>query len=553
MAELSGSEILARQLAIEDVDTVFTVYAGPMTAVLPALVRLGVRVIGCRHEEQAGFMASAWGYINKRPGVVIVGSGPAMTNTVTSLYAAQGNNWPLVVLGGSAGGSARAQGPTRGFGGFQETDQVSFAAPACKWAIEVDSAERIPEFVHLGLGKAISGRPGGVYIDFPGALLNAIVPEERVRWRRSAPSTYEPAADPAGIEAIASMLAEAERPLVLVGKGAAWSDASAPLQRLVDRGIPFVASPMGRGTIPDDDPRNAGAARSAAIGGADAVLMAGGRFNWIFNFGLPPTFAEGVRLAQIDISPEEMYSAPDLEAGIVADCGAAVDQLCSALDSQRLASAQSGWLEKLQDQAARHRAALDEIMDSDEVPISPYRLFRDVRDCLPRDATISVDGEITLGIGRLVLPSYLPRHRLNSGITACMGVGVPYAIGAKLARPDKPSIAMLGDYAFGASAMEIETAARVGAAVVFVIVNNGGITGRIGQNRGFRPEDPLISGLLPVHYDKLAEMVDGYAVRVELPDDIRPAVQDALASGKVSVVNVLVDPEGGSRRGGGYL
>jgi 2-hydroxyacyl-CoA lyase 1 len=553
MDELSGSEILARQLAIEHVDTVFTVYAGPMTAVLPALVRLGVRVIGCRHEEQAGFMASAWGYANKRPGVVIVGSGPAMTNTVTSLYAAEGNTWPLVVLGGSAGGSARALGPTRGLGGFQETDQVAYAAPACKWAIEVDYPERIPDFVHLGLGKAVSGRPGGVYIDFPGALLNATVPEDKVRWRRKTPETYQPSADPAGIDAIAAMLAEAERPLVLVGKGAAWSDASAPLQRLVSLGIPFVASPMGRGTIPDDDPRNAGAARSAALGGADAVLMVGGRFNWIFNFGLPPSFAEGVRLAQIDISEEEMYGAAELEAGVVADCAPAVDLLCSWLEPKRLASTQSGWLESLQDQSARHRAALDEIMDSDSIPISPYRLFRDVRDCLPRDASISVDGEITLGIGRLVLQSYLPRHRLNSGITACMGVGVPYAIGAKLARPDQPSIAVLGDYAFGASAMEVETAARVGAPVVFVIVNNGGITGRIGQNRGFRPEDPLISGLLPVHYDKLAEMVDGYAARIERPEDIRPAVEEALASGKVSVVNVLVDPEGGSRRGGGYL
>ena len=553
MAELSGSEILARQLVNENIDTVFTVYAGPMTAALPALARLGVRVIGCRHEEQAGFMASAWGYITKRPGVLIVGSGPAMTNTVTSLYAAQGNGWPLVVLGGSAGGSARALGPTRGFGGFQETDQVAYAAPACKWAIEVDYPERIPEFLHLGLGKAISGRPGGVYIDFPGALLNAEVPEEQVQWRRATPSLHEPHADPAGIEAIADMLAGAERPLLLVGKGAAWSDAAAPLQRLVSLGIPFVASPMGRGTVPDDDPRNAGAARSAALSGADAVLMAGGRFNWIFNFGRPPSFAPDVRLAQIDLAAEEMYSAAELEVGLVADCGAAIDQLCTVLESRRLASSQSGWLDSLIDKSARHRAALDEIMDSDAVPISPYRLFRDVRDCLPRDATISVDGEITLGIGRLVLPSFLPRHRLNSGITACMGVGVPYAIGAKIARPDQPSIAMLGDYAFGASAMEVETAARVGAAVVFVIVNNGGITGRVSQNRSFRPEDPLISGLLPVHYDKLAEMVDGYAARIERPEDIKPAVNEALASGRVSVVNVLVDPEGGSRRGGGYL
>lgn len=553
MTDLSGAEILARQLAIEQVDTVFTVYAGPMTQALAALAREGVRIIGCRHEEQAGFMAQAWGYASKRPGVVIVGSGPAMTNTVTSLYAARDNCWPLVVLGGSAGGSARWAGSTRGFGGFQETDQVAYAAPACKWAIEVDDAARIPEFLHLGLGKAISGRPGGVYIDFPGTVLNAEVPQEQIQWRQSQPSAFLPRPDPAGVEAVARLLDGARRPLVLVGKGAGWSEAAEPLRRLVAFGIPFLASPMGRGTIPDDDPHNVGAARSAALGGADVVLMAGGRFNWIFGFGRPPAYAPDVRIAQIDVEAEELYSAANVEVGLVADCGAAVEAICDSLEGSTLESSGSGWLASLSEQCAKNRARLDEMMASDAVPISPYRLFRDVRDCLPREATISVDGEITLGIGRLILPSYLPRYRLNSGITACMGTGVPYAIGAKLARPNQPSLAMLGDYAFGASAMEIETAVRVGANVVFVVVNNGGIGGRVSQQSLFRPEDPLISGLLQVRYEKMAEMVDGYAARVEHPDEIRPAIEGALATDRVALVNVMVDPVGGTRRGGGYL
>jgi 2-hydroxyacyl-CoA lyase 1 len=551
--EISGSEMLARQLKIEQIDTVFTVFAGPMTETLGALARGGVRVIGCRHEEQAGFMAQAWGYVKKKPGVVIVGSGPAMTNTVTSLQVAQENAWPLVVFGGSVGATSRWEGPTRGWGGFQETDQVLTAAPVSKLSIGIDSSERIPEFVHLAVGKAMAGRPGSVYVDFPGHMLSAHVPSDRALWRESTPTIHSPYPDPAGIRKIAEMLAQAERPLIIIGRGAGWANASEPLQRLVDLGLPFVSSPMGRGTIPDDDIHNAGAARSASLVEADMVLAVGARFNWMFQFGRPPAFSPDVRIAQIDIEAEEFCSAADLTVGVVADCSVAVAELATELDGREIRSRATGWLNSLQERSASNRSRLNEIMASQQAPINPYRLFRDIRDCMPRDVIYSVDGEITLGIGRLILPSYLPRHRLNSGTLACMGVGVPYAIGAKLARPDRVVVAVLGDYAFGASAMEIETAARVGAAVLFIVVNNAGIAGRGPQRRTFGGDEPLVAGLLAADYEKMAEMVGGHAERVEDPARIRPAIEQALASRKVALVNVIVDPEGSARRGGGYL
>lgn len=553
MADLNGGQIIAKQLKREGIDTVFAVYAGPMTQALAGCANEGIRVVGCRHEEQAGFMAQAWGYIHKKPGIVIAGSGPAVTNTVTSLQVATDSGLPLVVLGGSAGASTRWKGPTRAFGGFQETDQVALTQAACKWAVEIDATDRIPEFLHIGLAKAVSGRPGGVYIDFPGHLVQASVPEESIQWRETRPAVYPPHGDPAGIEAVATMLAEAERPLILIGKGAAWADAAESLKKLAALGIPFVSSPMGRGTIPDDDPRNAGSARSTALGNADAVLMVGGRFNWIFQFGRPPTFAANAKFAHIDIVAEELTGAANIDHGLVADCAAATDQIVEALNGRKLRASGRNWLSGLQEQAQKNQSALDELMASDSRPISPYRLMRDVRDSLARDATISVDGEITLGIGRLVLPTFFPRHRLNSGTTACMGTGVPYAIGAKLARPDQQSVAVLGDYAFGASAMEIETAARMNAAVVFVIVNNAGIVGRSAQANTFGFEEPLISGLIPAEYEKMAEMVGGYGEKVEDPAQIKPAIGRALESGKVSLLNVMVDPKGGVRRGGGYL
>ncbi|MBI2765202.1 MAG: thiamine pyrophosphate-binding protein [Chloroflexi bacterium] len=546
MTELNGGQLAAKQLKLAGIDTAFGVVAGPMIEVMAGMQAEGIRVVNCRHEESACFAASAWGYITKKPGVVVAGSGPGMINTITGLHVATESGMPLVVLGGSA------EGRSRGLGGFQEADQVAFARPGCKWTAQVDSTERIPELVYLALGKALGGRPGGVYLDFPGHLVRRRIDEERVQLRATAPAISLPHPDLAAAGRIAAMLAQAERPLVLVGKGAAWSDATGPLTRLVNLGIPYVASPMGRGVIADDNVMCMNAARSSALAGADAVLMVGGRFNWIFQFGRAPRFAAGVRLAQVDLIAEEMTSAADVEEGMVADCALGVEAIVAALEGRALASEKSGWVDALRTDAAKNEATIAEQMASNEQPINHYRLLRDIRDVLPRDVNVSVDAELTMGVARAVLPSYNPRALLNSGTTGCMGTGVPYAVGAKLAQPDRPAVAVVGDYAFGAAAMEVETAARIGANVVFVISNNGGIAGHSIQDRMFAPDSPPIAALLPVNYERMGEMVGGFSARVTDPAEIRPTLEKALAAKTVAVVNVLTDPKGG-RRGSMYL
>lgn len=546
MAEIDGGRIAARQLKAAGVDTIFGVVAGPMIEVFAGAQAEGLRVVGCRHEENAGFMASAWGYLKRKPGVVVVGSGPGMTNTVTPMYVATASAMPLVVLGGST------YGAMRGIGGFQEADQVAFAAPACKWTAQVDSTQRIGEFVHLALGKAVSGRPGAVYLDFPGHLVGRRIPEEDVPVRR-APEVARPHPDPAAIDRLADLLAEAEHPLVLIGKGAAWADAGASLARLVDRGIPYLTSPMGRGVVPDDNPHFVNAARSAALAGADAILMVGGRFNWIFGFGRAPRYREDVRIAQIDIEAEEMTSAAEIELAIVADAAVAVESLCDALEGRKLATARSSWLADLREQRARNEVEIEQASGLDSVPINPYRLVREVREAASRDAMFSVDGETIMGVCRVLLPSYRARTRLNAGTTGCMGTGVPYAIGAKLAHPERPSLAVLGDYAFGAAAMEVETCARVGVNVVFVVANNEGIAGHLIQDHMLPPDSPRIASLLPASYEKMIEMVDGHAERVERPEEIRPALDRALAADRVALVHVRVDPKATRISGGNYL
>ncbi len=547
--QIHGGQIVARQLELAGVDTLFGVVAGPMIELFAGAQERGLRVVGCRHEENAAFMASAWGWARRRPGVIVAGSGPAVTNTVTPMHVATASGMPLVVLGGST------HGRTRGVGGFQEADQMAFALPGCKWAQQVDSTERIAEYLHLALARAVEGRPGAVYLDFPAEVVARQIPEESAGFRIRAPEMVPPHPSPESVARVADWIAEAERPLVLVGKGAGWSGAGAALERLVSRGIPYVASPMARGVVPDDDPHFVNAARGGALAGADLILMIGGRFNWIFGFGRPPRYREDARIVQVDLLAEEMTSSAQVSLGLVADARVAVEQIDAALEGRSLRSGgrEGAWMRELSARREENEAGLAAALGADATPINPYRLVAELRDVLPRDANLSVDGETIMGICRAVLPSFRERSRFNAGTTGCMGTGVPYAIGAKLAQPDRPSVAIVGDYAFGAAAMAVETAARVGAHVVFVVANNEGIAGHLLQDHMLPPGSPPIASLLPASYEKMAEMVDGHAERVEHPHEIRPAVERALAADRVSVVHVRCDPKAVRLSGGNYL
>lgn len=544
MAEIHGGVIAARQLRLAGVDTMFGVVAGPMIELFSGGQSEGLTVVGCRHEINGGFMASAWGWQKKKPGVLVVGSGPAMTNAITPLYVATESAMPLVVLGGSAFGG------TLGLGAFQEVNQVAAAKPVCKWTGQVDATERIGEWVHLALAKALEGRPGGVYLDFPGHLVGHKVAEEKVSFR-TAPEITRPHPDPDSIARAADWLESAERPLVLIGKGAAWADAGPALERLVDLGIPYITSPMARGTLPDDHENFANGARSHALKHADVVVMIGGRFNWIFGMGR--RFAPDVKIVHIDVEAEELTSGANVALGIVADAAVAADQLASAVSKRRLRSADGAWLSTLRAERTRNEAGAAKAMHDDSIPINPYRLVQEVVAILPRDATVTEEGEMIMGICRTMLPSYESRARFNAGSTGCMGTGAPYAVGAKLARPDKPSVAVLGDYAFGAAAMCVETAVRVGAAPVLVVANNEGIAGHMLQDAFMPQGSPRIASLLPARYDLMAEMVGGHAEHVERPGQIRPALERALAAGKLAVVHVRIDPKAARLGGSNYL
>ncbi|MYE46956.1 MAG: thiamine pyrophosphate-binding protein [Chloroflexi bacterium] len=544
MSGTAGSMLVARALQDQGADAIFTIVAGPVTNVIGACGEIGVRPIGVRHEQGASFMAIAHGYVAGKVGVVMTGSGPGVTNTVTGVHVAWDSGYPLLVLGGSA---ALHQ---RGRMTFQEADSVAMMQPITKWAIQADSAARIPELIAMGYHKALSGRPGPVYIDLPLDVLREEVEDIEIRRAISSTPPARPQGDPLLIEQAAELLLNAERPLLIVGKGVRWAgdEAFGDLQQLVeDLGVPFLSSPMGRGYIPDDHALNAAAARSQAMRGADVVMVLAARLNWMFQMG--QGFAPDAKLIQVDIEAEEIGLQRDVDIGIAGDAGQVLRQLHDALEgrTEGLAElrAESPWRQELRETLARNAERLAPLLVSDKIPISHYRLMHEITRAAPRDAIITVDGEITMATARQVLQSYGPATRLNSGTNACIGTGVPFAIGAKLARPEATVISVNGDSAFGFNGMEIETALRHDLPVVFIVDNNQGILGSTLETSLFGEDYPERVGMYvpEARYDRVMEAFGGHAEHVERPEEIAPALERALGAGRAALIDVAIDPE----------
>ncbi len=536
MSEVNGSALVAQGLSQQGIDTVFTVVGGPVIEAVGACGAAGVRPIGVRHEQAAALSATAYGYVANSISACLLASGPAVTNAVTGAHVAYDNAMPLLILGGS---SSLA---TAGLGGFQECDSVSMMRPVTKWQAQATSPERIPELIAYGVREAQSGRPGPVYIDLPGDVLNATVEEERVRAMPKVGPPSRPPGDPAAIERAADALRRAERPLVLIGKGVRWSTTPEQLTTLVESlDAPFLASPMGRGFIPDDHPLNVAAARSQAMRNADAIIILGARLNWMFGFGR--AFAEDATVIHVDIDPAELGRTRSVDIGIAGDVGAVLDQLNTALTSDVALPRESPWLDDLRETIAANEDAVRPLVDSDAVPMTHHRLMREIRDVIPRETIITVDGQISFSTARQMLPTYTAAARLNSGSNGCMGVGVPFAIGAALASPGTPVLSLNGDAAFGFNGLEVETAVRYRLPIVFVVDNNDGIMGAVLEGQMFEDghPEPVAMYQPGARYDRIMDAFGGHSEHVEDPADLRPALERAFANAP-ACINVRVDP-----------
>ena len=536
MAQLNGSEILAKALKREGVDELFFLMGGPMLAAESASIKEGIRCIDVRHEQAAAMMAQAYSRLQQRPGVCMAASGPATINLSTGLANALIDCCPVVALGGAS--------PILGNGKqvFQEIDQMEIMSGCVKYAARVHDAHRIPELLNTAMQRAMSGKPGPVYLDLPGDVLYQMVDEEKVNWALSGRSILgsRPPADEGQIKTLVQALSKAERPVILSGSGIIWSQAWEELHALVDAtGIPFYTTPQGRGVVPEDHECCFPAARSTAFRDADLIVVLGTRLNYIVAHLAAPRFSADATIARIDIDVDEIAESPrKLDIPIVADAKTALGQLNKAIEGRIDPSQYEQWRNSLAEKEASKRSAPGSNSLSDAVPIHPLRLCEEVKNFMDRDAVLVVDGQEILNYGRQSMPTYAPGHRLNSGPFGTMGVGLPFGLGAKVAKPDTQVIVVHGDGSFGLNSMELDTAVRHNIPLLVVISLNGGWTADPDKDKPGRE-------LGYTRYDQMAEALGCYSEYVEEPGEIQSALVRAQAKvdeGMVAVVNVKTDP-----------
>jgi acetolactate synthase-1/2/3 large subunit len=460
-------------------------------------------------------------------------SGPGATNLLTGVADAFTNAAPLVAIGGS---SPRV---SLGMEAFQEIDQLSVFKPVTKWAERIYDARRIPEHVATAFRQATTGRLGPVYLDLPGDVLGEKVDESRVVYPPAWKPLPRPRGDEGAVKEAIALLRKAQRPIVLGGSGVWWSDGARAFQDFVEAtGIPFYTTPLSRGTVPEDHRLAFLNGRSTAFKEADVILAVGVRFNWVVQFGQPPRFAQDLKVIHVDINGAQLGLNRDVEVPIIGDARAVLEQLVEEARGKIDPTQYAAWVGKLRVIDAEKNAESDKAMSTDDTPIHPLRLCKEVRDFLQRDAILVVDGQEILNFGRQSIPTYVPGHRLNSGAFGTMGVGLPFGNGAKVAKPDTQVLVLHGDGSFGINAMEMDTAVRHRINTVVVLSNNGGWTANApwglplpkpGRNLGF------------TRYDRMAMDLGAHGEFVEKPSDIRPALERAYAAGRPALVNVITD------------
>ena len=531
MAEVDGGSLVAKALKAEGVKYLFVLWGFHIFTIIEACEREGIKVIDTRHEQAAGHAAEGWAKVTGQPGVAAVTAGPGVTDVVTAVANAFQAGSPMLVIGGRS--------PVNSFekGTLQELDHLGFMKPITKWARTVFEARRIPEYVSIAYRHALAGRPGPVFLECPIDVLESQVDESQVFFPEPAKSraTSKTPGNPDLIKAAARLLAASRTPVVIAGNTVYWSQANQELQQFIEAlHAPVFLNGMGRGCISSDHPQFFVYSRRFALSQADVAVLMGTEIDFRLNYGAPPLFNPKGKVIQIDIDPTEIGHNRDIDVGIVGDAREVLQQLLAELDKKRMPR-RTAWLEKVRASEAERLRALDPFLNSNAVPIHPLRLLKDVGDFLDRDAIVVGDGGDIVSFAAQVLKTHYPGHWLDTGKLGCLGVGTGFAMAAKLARPDKQVLIVYGDGSFGLNGMEFDTMVRHNIPVVAVI----------GNNRAWMPiteGDPGLGRHLGwARYDKVVEALGGHGEFVERPEQIRPALERAFASGLPAAINVMID------------
>ena len=546
MKAITGGQLAAESLLEKGVEYVFTISGGHITPIYQYLEGTSVTLFDTRHEQAAVFMAEAWGRMTRRPGIAMVTAGPGFTNALSGVANARLANSPLVLIAGCIGLESREKLD------LQDMSQLPVISPMVKKAFACYNAERIPEFVDLAYRTAISGRPGPVYLELPVDMLNAAADEEKIK--RIHTDTDSRPVDRDKAKKIIEMIEEVRSPIVIAGSGAWYSDASSELcQFIQNTGIPAFTSSLGRGTIPDTHPLcfesslpiRPGAALTAMMM-ADCIIFLGARMGLFYIFG--DIFRKDVRIIQVDIEEEEIGRNRSVELAVMSDIKTLLAE-CNEIIKRKNTGAGlkerfNPWVSTLREAEKNGKKEAEANWTSNNVPIHPMRLASEVNQFMSRDDDIVVadggDTQIWMGMTRTIRKS---GHYMDSGLFGCLAVGIPYANTAKLLNPDKRVCLVIGDGSVGFNFMEFEVAIRRKLPIVVVISNDLG-WGMIRHSQELRLGHAIKEGthIGKVDYHKMVEALGGKGMYVEKPEDIRPALEEAFASGETTCINVMTDP-----------
>jgi acetolactate synthase-1/2/3 large subunit len=533
---VSGGHLVARALNAEGVQAIFTLCGGHIIDIYDGCTDLGIKIIDVRHEQAAAHAADAWSRLTGVPGCAVVTAGPGTTDTVTAVANAWRAQTPLLLIGGQ-GALLQAC-----MGSLQELDHVGILKPITKFAATVYHTERIPEMIGTALRHAMTGRQGPVFLELPRDVLDAQVPESTVVYSGLSRTQGKPMGDALLVGEAASMLAGADRPAVLAGSQVWYCRGASQLRAFAETAqVPIYLNGAARGCMPAGDPLLFVRSRRHALSEADVVLVIGTPFD--FRLGYGKRLAAEARVIQVDLDAAEIGHNRDVDIGIAGDAAAVLSQLNGALGRHEVAPRQR-WLAHLRMVEQRALEKDLPLLNSDVVPIHPLRLAREINDFLRDDSIFIGDGGDVVTISASVIQPHAAGQWLDPGPLGTLGVGMPFALAAKTAFPEKEAVVLFGDGAFGFNGFEYDTAVRFNLPVVGIVGNNAAWNQiRYGQISKYGAARGDVANLLAAtRYDRIVEALGGHGEHVEHPDKIRPALDRARASGKPACVNVLIDP-----------
>jgi oxalyl-CoA decarboxylase len=544
-----GFHLVIDALKLNDITTIYNVPGIPITDLGRSMQAAGMRVLSFRHEQNAGYAAAIAGFLTKKPGICLTVSAPGFLNGLTALAHATTNCFPMILISGSS----EREIVDLQQGDYEEMDQFAIAKPLCKAAYRVLHAADIGIGMARAIRAAVSGRPGGVYLDLPAKLLAQVMDAEAgaqslVKVIDAAPRQL-PA--PEAIARALAVLKKAQRPLIILGKGAAYAQADDDIQTLVEKsGMPYLPMSMAKGLLPDTHPQSASAARSLVLKESDVVMLIGARLNWLLSHGKGTTWGEQPKqFVQVDIEPKEMDSNVQITAPVVGDIGSCVQALLAGM-GERWTTPPAAWIDRISTQVETNITRMAPRLQNKNMPMDYHGALGALRTIIKErpEAILVNEGANTLDFARSIIDMYKPRKRLDVGTWGVMGVGMGMAIAAAV-ETGHPVLAVEGDSAFGFSGMEIETICRYNLPVCVVVFNNGGIYRGTGVNPGDGADVATTVFVKDARYDKMMEAFGGVGAHVTSPEALSRAVNAAMDSGKPTLVNAVIDPKAGTESG----